>query len=157
MNRVAMKKGTRFANAALMRDELQQAIALDPTMADAYNLLAFACAADNQYEAAFSAQKKAIELNPSYEFYQSNLARLYLQTQKWEEAEVILVRLQQSSDPEVRANASQNLAAMQANKELAAQELRARQARRDDITAPQWRPKEGAAAASSDHPAEGVD
>jgi Flp pilus assembly protein TadD len=151
MNREAMKEGKPPDNPLVMRQELEAAIALDPTMADAYNLLAFALSADGKLDAAIANQKKAIELNPSLEHYQSNLARLYLQAQKWDDAEAILSRLKLSSDPTVRDNASQNLAAMQANKEMAAEALRARELRRDDITAPQWRRKESASSTSTDN------
>ena len=149
VNREAMKQGRPPQHPAAMEEELKAAIALDPTLADAYNLLAFAYGAQGRYETAFTAQKKAIELNPSSEYYRINLAGLYLQSQRWDDAQTILTRLQSSSDPQIRQNATQNLAAMEANREMAAQELRNRQLKRDDITAPQWRRKEGSPSTST--------
>lgn len=142
VNRQAMKEGRAPQNPTQMRQELELAIELDPTMADAYNLLAFALGADGKYEPAITAQKKAIELNPSLEIYQANLARIYLQAQRWDDAEAVLTRLKQSADPQLRELVSQNLAALQANREMAAKATRARELNRDDITAPQWRPKD---------------
>ncbi len=142
MNRIAVKDGQPPKQPKIMIDELQAAIALDPNFADAYNLLAFALAADGRMEPAFTAQKKAIELNASYEPYQMNLAHLYLQAQQFGEAEAILARLQQSSDSEIRDEAKQMSVALQSNRELAAQMVRDRELRRDNITAPQWRRKD---------------
>lgn len=154
MNRVAVKEGTPPKQPKVMADELQTAISLDPDFADAYNLLAFALAADDRFEPAISAQKKAIELNAGFEPYQMNLAHLYLQSQKWDDAEAVLARLQQSSDPEIRESATSMSASMQSNRELAAQMVRDRELRRDNITAPQWRPKEGAANTTTTQPEE---
>jgi Flp pilus assembly protein TadD len=141
MNRMAIQNGTAPKHPELMQQELETAIQLDPTMADAYNLLAFALSAQGRYDNAVAAEKKAIALNPSYEAYQSNLAKLYLQWQKWDDAEAILARLVKSSDPEVQQNAKQILASLEANRETAAQMIRDRELRHDDITAPQWRKK----------------
>jgi tetratricopeptide (TPR) repeat protein len=149
MNREAMKNGAPPDNAEEMKQELQQAIALDPTLADAYNLLAFAQTSEGKYEDAIVSQKKAIELNPSLEIYQSNLARVYLQAQRWDDAQAILARLVQSSDPLLRQNAQQNLAALEANKDMAARIARDREIRKDDITDPRWLPKKETDTASA--------
>jgi tetratricopeptide (TPR) repeat protein len=132
-----------------MENELQQAIELDPTLADAYNLLAFAQASEGKYADAIDAQKKAIELNPSLEIYQSNLARVYLQAQQWDDAQAVLARLELSSDPMIRENAQQNMAALEANKEMSARMARDREIRKDDITDPRWLPKPGSTGATS--------
>jgi tetratricopeptide (TPR) repeat protein len=141
INRMALKDGKPPAHPDAMQGELETAISIEPTFADAYNLLAFSLAAQNKYDAAVAAQKKAIELNASFEPYQVNLANLYMQWQKWDEAEAILSRLQQSSDPGIRDNAKQMSAALQSNRETAAQMIRERELKHDDITAPQWRRK----------------
>ena len=114
INRVAIKEGKPPARPSEMKDELDAAIVLDPTFADAYNLLAFALAAEQKFEPAVSAEKKAIELNASYEPYQINLAHLYLQWQKWDDAQAVLARLQLSSDPETKQNATTMIAALAA-------------------------------------------
>jgi tetratricopeptide (TPR) repeat protein len=150
MNRKALKEGHPPENPTAMRRELERAIELDPTLADAYNLLAFALSAEQKFEAAITAQKKAIDLYPSKEMYQANLAGIYLHAQRWDDAEAVLARLKESSDPKIREVASQNLAGLQASKELASQSTRARELARNDITAPQWRRKEGSASSPAE-------
>lgn len=152
VNRMAIKNGEPPKQPKVMQDELQAAIAIDPTFADAYNLLAFALAADSKFAPAIAAEKKAIELNASFEPYQMNLAHLYLQSQEWGEAEAVLARLQQSSDPETREDAKKMAAALQSNRELAAQMVRDRELRRDNITAPQWRRKDDSTNTSTTEP-----
>ena len=152
VNRIAVKEGQPPKQPKVMVDDLQAAVALDPNFPDAYNLLAFALAADGRLEPAFTAQKKAIELNASYEPYQMNLAHLYLQAQQWGEAEAVLARLQQSSDAEIREEAKQMSVALQSNRELAAQMVRDRELRRDNITAPQWRRKDDSTSTTTTEP-----
>jgi tetratricopeptide (TPR) repeat protein len=150
MNRKALKEGRPPENPTVMRQELERAINIDPTLADAYNLLGYALSAERKYEPAIAAQKKAIELSPSRELYQANLAAIYLQAQRWDDAGAVLARLKESADPQVRDLANQNLAALQAGREMAAQRTRARELTAEDITAPQWRRKEGTTAPPAD-------
>ena len=157
MNREAMKRGGRPDDPAAMQHELEIAIDLDPNMADAYNLLAFAFGSEGKYEPALTAQKKAIELNPSMEVYQANLANIYLNLQRWDEASAVLDRLKDSGDPAIRELASRNLAALQANREMVAAVARQRELRHDDITAPQWRKKGDANSPASDDDSPRID
>jgi Flp pilus assembly protein TadD len=156
MNRKAVKEGRPPDNPTFMRHELERAIDLDPTLADAYNLLAFALSADQKFEPAIAAQKKAIELSPSRESYQVNLAGIYLQAQRWDDAEAVLARLKESADPQIQELVSHNLAALESSKELAAQRTRARELSRGDITAPQWRRKEQVNNASTESDEQGL-
>ncbi len=139
MNRKALKTGGAPDNAVVMRQELERAIQLDPSMADAHNLLAFALAADNKLDMAIQAEMKAIALNPSAETYQANLSHLYIKAERWDDAEAVLKRLQTAGDPKVRDNATQNLAALKKNQEMAAEQKRVRAAGIADPTAPQWK------------------
>jgi tetratricopeptide (TPR) repeat protein len=139
MNQKAMKNGTPPEQPLAMRQQLERAIALDPNLADAHNLLAYALAADRKYDMAIQEQKKAIELNPSAEMYQANLSHLLIQAEHFDDAEAILQRLQTSTDPKIRDNATQNLAALKANRETAAEQKRAREMGLRDPTAPQWK------------------
>lgn len=139
MNRKALKNGSAPDNPLAMRRELERAIQINPNLADAHNLLAFALAADNKMDMAIQAQMKAIELNPSAEMYQANLAHLYIKAERWDDAEAVLKRLQTASDPKVRDNATENLASLASNREMAAQQRRAREAGVSDPTAPQWK------------------
>jgi tetratricopeptide (TPR) repeat protein len=139
MNRKALKNGSAPDNPTVMRRELERAIQLNSNLADAHNLLAFALAADHKYDMAIQAEMKAIELNPSAEIYQANLSHLYIQAERWDDAEAVLKRLQTASDPKVRDNATENLAALKSNREMAAQQRRAREAGITDPTSPQWK------------------
>jgi tetratricopeptide (TPR) repeat protein len=143
MSRKAMKEGRPPDNVLAMRRELEAALQLDPNLADAHNLLAFALAADRKYDMAIQEQKKAIELNPSAEIYQANLSHIYLQAERWDDAEAIMTRLESSSDSEVRDNAVKNLAALKANRDAAAEQKRARAMGVTDPTSPQWKMPEG--------------
>jgi len=138
MNREVLKTGAAPRDAIAMRRELEAAIQLDPSLADAYNLLAFALAADRKYDLGIQAEKKAIELNPSAEIYQANLAHIYLQAHVWDDAEGILRRLELSTDPKIRDNANQNLAELKAERLADAQKQQARARGVMDPTAPQW-------------------
>jgi tetratricopeptide (TPR) repeat protein len=75
----ALVEGRNPGDVALMKRELKTAIVLDPDYAHAYNLLAYAEAADGNREGALAAMKKAIEINPQGEGYQeiqAEIARL---------------------------------------------------------------------------------
>jgi len=139
INRKAMKDGRPPADPMQMRQELERALQLDPSLADAHNLLAYALAADNKMEMAIAEEKKAIELNPSAEMYQANLAHIYLQSDRLDDAEGILRRLQVSSDPKIRDNATQNLAALKANRETAKETKHAKEMGYTDPTDPKWK------------------
>ncbi len=141
MNRVALKEGGKLERPDVMVQELQTAISLEPSFADAYNLLAFALGSQRKFEPALSAQKKAIELNASFEPYQINLAQLYMHAQKWDDATAVLARLEQSPDQQTRESANQMLATLESERESASQMARLRDMKHDDITAPQWRRK----------------
>jgi tetratricopeptide (TPR) repeat protein len=139
MNSKALKDGRPPDQSLAMRRELERAIQLDPGLADAHNLLAYALAADNKPDMAVQEEMKAIALNPSAEMYQANLAHLYLQSNRLDDAEAVLTRLQGSSDSKIRDNATQNLAALKANRETAQEQKKSREIGYTDPTAPQWK------------------
>lgn len=139
MNRIALKQGTAPNNPAIMRGHLEKALQIDPNFADATNLLAFALLAEGRYDAAIRAEMHAIELNPSAEIYQANLAHIYIQSERWSDAEALLKRLQTSSDPKIRDNAIQNLSSLAADRSAAAERKRVAALGVTDPTAPQWK------------------
>jgi len=100
-----------------MKKELQAAIALDPTFADAYSLLAFACQVSGETEQALAAAEKAVELNPRNETYQFNLAAMYLAQRKIDGGIRILQMLQSSPDPVFAERARESLAQAERMKE----------------------------------------
>ena len=110
---------------AFMKKELQASIALDPSFADAYALLAYAQSSSGQYDEALATLKKAVELNPRNEGYQFNLALMYLSNRKLDEGISLLAALQASASPEIASRAASTLLEAQAAK---ASMLRAKEA-----------------------------
>lgn len=92
--------------AGEMKNELETAIALDPTLADAYSLLAYAQAASGEPEKGLTTMKRAVELSPRNETYQIDLANIYLANCKADEAIALLSDLAGSANPEVANHAS---------------------------------------------------
>jgi tetratricopeptide (TPR) repeat protein len=73
-----------------MKKELETAIALDPKLADAYLLLAYAQAVSGEPEKGLATMKNAVKLSPRDESYQLNLANIYLANRKVDEAIALL-------------------------------------------------------------------
>jgi tetratricopeptide (TPR) repeat protein len=110
-NAMLMSRAGGFMNGAKseeMKKELATAIALDPKLADAYSLLAFAQAASGEPEKGLASMKKAVELSPRNETYQVNLANIYMANHKADDAIALLRVLASSGSPQVanRANAA---------------------------------------------------
>jgi len=93
-----------------MKKELETAIALDPKLADAYLLLAYAQAVSGEPEKGLATMKNAVKLSPRDESYQLNLANIYMANRKVDEAIAVLQSLAGSGDPEVASHASAALA-----------------------------------------------
>jgi len=91
-----------------IRKELETAIALDPNLADAYSLLAFAQTFAGDAEEGLATMKKALELSPRNEMYQINMANIYMVLRKVDAAILLLRPLTGSTNAEVadRANAT---------------------------------------------------
>jgi len=106
-------------HTALMKKELQAAIALNPEYADAYNLLALAQAAEGDYEAAISSENRAFQLSRK-EMYALNLAYFCARQQKWDDAEKLLRRLSNSAEPSIAAAAQTNLQQLETYRKYAA-------------------------------------
>jgi tetratricopeptide (TPR) repeat protein len=105
-----------FANRSdlpQMTSELETAIALDPGFADSYMLLAFAQSYGGDPAKGLASAQKAVSLSPRNESYQFDLAQMYLNNQKLDDALTILQALQKSSNPEVTQRAAQLLAQAQ--------------------------------------------
>jgi tetratricopeptide (TPR) repeat protein len=93
-----------------MKKELETAIALDPKLADAYSLLAYAQAVSGEPEKGLTTMKKAVNLAPRNETYQINLANIYMANRKVDEAIALLRGLAGSGNPEVASHAHAALA-----------------------------------------------
>jgi tetratricopeptide (TPR) repeat protein len=89
--------------------ELETAISLDPSLADAYMLLAFAQAHSGDTQKGLATMRKAVAQNPRNEQYRFNLAQMYLNNQQPDQAIAILQILSHSADQAVASRASQSL------------------------------------------------
>ena len=139
MDRKAMKGSTLASDAIGMCRELDRAIQIDPSLSYARDLLAFGLAAQNRFDLAIESEKQAIALDPGAEMYQVNLARLYLKAELWSDADAVLQRLKNSSDPKIRQSASETVAAVTAERDKLAEKKRISAMGVSDPTAPQWK------------------
>ncbi len=98
---------------AELKKESQAAIALDPSFADAYNLLAYALAREQDFQGAVASETKAFQLDPHKDVYALNLAQYQAQAHNLDEAERLLKALMNSRDPIVVANAQNYLQRVQ--------------------------------------------
>ena len=96
-----------------MQSELERAIKLDPQFADAYSLLALAFRLQRKLDEAIPALRKAVELSPRNEQYRLNLAQLYLESGKFDEATSILRVLQASDNAGIATRSSEQLVQVQ--------------------------------------------
>ncbi|HKC01445.1 MAG TPA: tetratricopeptide repeat protein [Terriglobales bacterium] len=103
MSRAGLMNG---AKSEEVKKELAIAIALDPKLADAYSLLAFAQVASGEPEKGLTSMKKAVELSPRNEMYQVNLANIYMANRQVDEALALLGRLAGSGNPQVANHAN---------------------------------------------------
>jgi tetratricopeptide (TPR) repeat protein len=122
---------------AAMKQHLQKAIELYPNYADAYQLLSWTESELKNTDAAHAAIEKAAELNPRNDFYALTSVQFDLQAKQYDKARPVLERLQGSDQPEVARFAHQALANMGPRKEETSIN-----SPRQQITAPQWQPKE---------------
>jgi Flp pilus assembly protein TadD len=94
---------------AEMTKELETAVALDPSFADAYSLLGFAYAAQGKPEKGLQVAQKAVALSPRNDGYVFNLAEMYLSNRRPADAIVLLRSLKNSPQPSVAIRANQVL------------------------------------------------
>jgi len=89
--------------------ELELAIALDPNLADAYSLQAFALAQSGSPEKGIAAMRKAVSLNPRNIGFRFNLAQMHLANQQTDQAIAIFRSLAKSSDEAIARRAQESL------------------------------------------------
>jgi tetratricopeptide (TPR) repeat protein len=94
---------------AEMTKELETAVALDPSFADAYSLLGFAYAAQGKPEKGLQVAQKAVALSPRNDGYVFNLAEMYLSNRRPADAIVLLRSLKNSPQPSVAIRANEVL------------------------------------------------
>jgi tetratricopeptide (TPR) repeat protein len=96
-------------SAAEFKNELETAITLDPTFAEAYSMLGFAQASSGEPEKGIATMKKAIELSPRNENYLFNLANVYMMNRKVNDGIAIFRYLSGSSNQAMAVRANQAL------------------------------------------------
>lgn len=101
-----------------MIKELETAIALDPSFADPYSLLGFAQCMLGDMEEGFANLKKAIALSPRNQWYQLNLAQMYMKNRQPDLAIPMLEALSQSQDQQIADSAGQFLARAEQIKQM---------------------------------------
>jgi tetratricopeptide (TPR) repeat protein len=89
--------------------ELETAIALDPKFADAYMLLGFAQGFGGNPAKGLETMQKAIALNPRNHHFQLNLAQMYMNNRKFDDALALLHSLEKVPDQQVALRASQSI------------------------------------------------
>jgi cytochrome c-type biogenesis protein CcmH/NrfG len=109
------REGSFAENSDLpeMIHQLDIAIALDPSFADSYMLLAFAQMRAGDPAKGLVSMQKAVSLSPRNENYQFNLAQMYLGNRQPDPAIAILQGLSRSGNPEVAQRAGGSLAQAQ--------------------------------------------
>ncbi|MFL6438771.1 MAG: DUF1570 domain-containing protein [Terriglobales bacterium] len=83
------------------KKELEQAISLNPSLAEAYNLLSFNAHQRGDSAGALEAALHAVALDRRNELYAVNLANAYLNEQKLSEAQATIDQLRNSKNPQV--------------------------------------------------------
>ena len=150
----AQAEGQQPGGAVSMQRELEQAVALYPQYADAYDLLGYAYALEERYPQAIASTQKAVQLNPGYEPYALDLAQYYADAGQFDKATAVLNRVKNSSDPKIATAANNGLQAMQAKQSQYLQEKHfeglTSERNNKDLTSPQWKAEPGEKVASLD-------
>lgn len=93
-----------------MMQALQSATKYDANFADAYNLEGIVLSNMRDFPNAIEAIKTAIKLNPRNEHYRLNLAQMYMQADRYDDAIALFEKLKESSDPEIADSATRQMA-----------------------------------------------
>jgi tetratricopeptide (TPR) repeat protein len=101
------------ADVSNMTKELETAIALDPTFADSYSLLAFAQSTSGDPAKALALMQKALAISPRNEDYLFNLANLYLANRQPGQAIAVLGSLRVTDNTGLAAQVSALMAQAQ--------------------------------------------
>ncbi len=110
------------ATGKLMREQLRKTIALAPTFADAYRMLAFVNLITNEdLDEAVTLLKRALQLTPGRDELGSILGQVYLRQEKYDEARRVLEPIAKSAaEPQLRAQAQTMLDAVNRMAEMRA-------------------------------------
>ena len=99
------------ATATKIRDSLKKAIALNPSFAESYELLAFVNLVNNEeLDDAVTQLQKALKYQPGNMRYAIRIAEIYLRQQKFKEARSIAEKLARTADDEDIRSRAESLA-----------------------------------------------
>jgi hypothetical protein len=107
--RMAQAQHAEVMGLANMMQDLKAVLEWYPEFADAYDLLALARNEGGGPIAATESERAAIGLSPRNEFYVYHLAQIYIAGKKWDAAQALLERLKASGNPQLAAQARQQL------------------------------------------------
>jgi len=100
-----MLSNTADIDVAALKKQAEAAILLDPNFADAYNLLAYAQARENDFQGAVASETKALTLDKYKRAYLLNLAQYEAGARNFDYAERLLKALMTSKDEGLVKNA----------------------------------------------------
>jgi hypothetical protein len=107
--RIANAKHADIQGLPNMMQDLRAVLEWYPQFADAYDLMAMARKVGGGSVAAMQAEHAAIQLSPRNQEYVYHLAQIYIEAKKWEAAQGLLERLKTSRNPQVAAEAREQL------------------------------------------------
>ena len=105
---------------AQMQKDLERAVQLDPTFADAYGWLGLSYAWQQKSAEAIAPAEKAVELSPRNDQWAMNLASMYASEKRYDDAMKLCERLTASDNPAIAAQARSMLNGLTQYKETVA-------------------------------------
>jgi len=105
---------------AQMQKDLERAVQLDPTFADAYGWLALSYAWQDKGAEAVAPAEKAVELSPRNDQWAMNLASMYASAKRYDDAIHVCQRLTVSDNAAIAAQAKTMLNSLTQYKEMVA-------------------------------------
>jgi hypothetical protein len=107
--RIAQTKHADIQGLPNMMQDLRAVLEWYPEFANAYDLLAMARMVGGGPVAALQAERAAIQLSPRNQEYIYHLALIHIEDKKWESARTLLEHLKTSNNPQVAAEAREQL------------------------------------------------
>ncbi len=106
---ISLAKHMEISGLPNEMQDLRAVLEWYPELAEAYDMLAVARMQGGGQSAAMQAERTAIQLSPRNQRYQLHLAEIYISDKKWDAARALLERLKSSSNPQIAAEARQQL------------------------------------------------
>ena len=107
--RISIARHADIQGLPNMMQDLRAVLEWYPEFADAYDLLAMARMVGGGPVAALQAERAAIQLSPRNQEYVYHLAQIHIEDKKWDAARTLLELLKSSGNPQVAAEAREQL------------------------------------------------